>query len=98
MRWSGLRLTVINATRSASFTDGDPAQRWQGRLELMPNPTGNVLARWILQSLHLVQVMVVDLVFNCLESALDVGKVDDPAKLWIDWTLNVDFDLEAMAV
>jgi hypothetical protein len=64
----------------------------------MPNPTGKVLARWILQSLHVVQVMVVDLVFNCLESALDVSEVDNPTRLWIDRTLNVNFDLEAMAM
>jgi len=83
---SALRLTVIDATRGARFTDHDPTQRWQGRLELMPNPTCNIFARWILQSLHFVQVVVVYLVFNRLESTLDVGKVDDPTIFWIGRT------------
>ena len=98
VHWLVLRLTVVHATRGASFTDHDPTQRGQGQLELMPNPTRNVFARWILQSLHFVQVVVVDLVFNCLESALDVSEVDNPTRLWIDRTLNVNFDLEAMAM
>jgi hypothetical protein len=67
-------------------------------MKLPPNPTCKIFTRWILQSFYFIQVAVVDFVFNCLEGALNVGKVDDPAKLWIDWTLNMDFDLEAMAV
>ena len=96
--WLGLRLTVIDATRGASFTDHDPSQRWQRQPELMPNPTRKVFARWILQSLHFVQVTVVDLVLNCLEGSLDVGEVDNPTTLWVDRTSNVNFDLEAMAM
>jgi hypothetical protein len=43
----------------------------------------NILARWILQSFNFIEIMVVDLLLNRPEGALNVGEVDNPAKLWI---------------
>lgn len=74
------------------------AQTLQRRLKLPPDPTCYILARWILQSLHFIEVMVVDLFLNRSEGALNVGEVDDPAKLWIERSLNVDLDLEGVTM
>lgn len=95
---ASLRLTGVDATRGASFAHNDLAQGWQRRLKLLPDPTCNVLARRILQTLNFVEVVVVDPLFDGLECPFDVVEVHDPSELWIERAPNMDFDLKAMTV
>src|SRR5277367_6179551 len=93
-----LRVAGVDATRGARFANHDLAQRRQRALKLLPNPTRDVLAGWIFQALHLVEVTVVDLLFNSFECPLDDVKVHDPAEFCIERALHMDFDVEAMTV
>ena len=50
----------VDAARGAGLADDDLRQLWNGRLEFVPDPASDVLARRVLETLDLVQVVVVE--------------------------------------
>ena len=64
----------------------------------MPDPFGEVLAGGILQAGKIIQIVVVETLVERLEYRLDFGKVSDPAGMGINVALQIDRDLEGMAM
>lgn len=73
---------------------GDLTQQWQRGLEPVPDPDGQMLAGWILETRDLVEVVVVELVIQGLERGLEVGEVHHPASLHIEVSGDMDLNPE----
>src|SRR5919204_2442279 len=70
----------------------------QLRLEPLPDPHRQVLARGILESRHIVQVAVIELVINRLKGLLDVAVIHDPALFRIERSTYCNFDIKGMTM
>lgn len=70
----------------------DRGQQWQARFQLLPNPLRQSLAGGVLQSWHVVQIVVIQLIEQWLESCLDVGKIHDPALGFYQLPADMNFD------
>ena len=93
-----LSLTSVDAAGGAGLADDDLRQLWNGRLEFVPDPAGDVLARRVLETLDLVQIVVVEAAKKRLEVGLQVGEVHEPAALGLDRPGDVQRDLERVPV
>ena len=90
--------TAIDAAGGTGFRRNDLVQLRKCRLEMLPNPPSEVFACRILQSLNLVEVVVVKPVEQRFEGGLDVREIHDPAKMFIHWGINKNGYLERMTV
>ena len=60
--------------------------------------TRDVFACRILQASYFIEVTVIDLLLKGLEGAFNAGKIDDPAKVLVERSLDVNLDLETVTV
>ena len=97
-RTNSSEFTSVDAATGAGLTDDDLRQLRDGRLEFVPDPASDVLARRVLKTLDLVQIVVVEATKKRLEVRLEVGEVHEPAALGLDWPRNVQCDVERMPV
>ena len=66
--------------------------------ETIPDPARQVLAGGVLKAFDLIEVVVVEAIVERLERTRDVRKIDDPARLVIDRTFDVDCHAVRVAV
>lgn len=62
----------------------------------MPDPSGKIFARWILQTWHLVETAMIKFFFNRRKSLFNLGEIEHPSKLRINGPVYMDFDPEAV--
>lgn len=89
---------AIDAATGAGLADLDFAQLRQGRLQSLPDPAGQVFAGGVLQSLDVVEVVVVQPVVDRLEFFLDVAEIHHPATGFVGVPGDSEPDMEGMAV
>ena len=89
---------AVDATAGAGLTHDDPGKPGQHLFKSLPDPAREVLAGGVLESVDLVEVVVVEFGVQRLERGLDVGEVDDPTPSRIDLAADVNLDPEAMTV
>jgi len=70
----------------------------QARFELAPYPARKILAGRILQTRHLVEIAVIELVEQRRERGTEIGEIHDPAELGVQWSAHVHLDAERMSV
>jgi hypothetical protein len=73
-------IASVRAPGGAGLVHFDPTQNRKTWLQLTPNPTRENLAGRVLQTLDLIQVVVVKPKPQRLAGFQDVGEVGDPAK------------------
>ena len=88
----------VNAPGRAGFRDDHLGQLGQTRLEAVPNPTGDVLACRVVQTRHLVQIPVIQLLEERLEPLRDLGVVDEPSQVGIALARHGDLGAETVPV
>ena len=95
-----VRLLVADvlAAACACFVDADLGQLRQERLELLPDPFREVLAGRILETGNVIQIVVVEAFIERLEYRFDFGEITYPAGMRINIALQIDSDLEGMAM
>jgi hypothetical protein len=91
-------LSVVDAAGRTSLSHDYAAKFGQLRLQVFPDPASQVLARWVLKTRNIVEVMMVELVFQRLEGALDIGKVAEPTHVLIDSSSKTDLNAERVTV
>ncbi len=57
---------------------------------MLPYPARQVFAGRVIQSVNVIEVMVIQLLPQWLEGGLDVAKIHDPALLFVDSALYMD--------
>lgn len=67
-------------------------------MQSLPNPLGQILRRRVLQSFNVVEAAVIQGVEDGLKGFLDVGKVNDPAKVRFHFSVDLNTHLERMAM
>lgn len=67
-------------------------------LKTIPDPARQVLASGVLKSFDLIEVVVVEAMVERLERTRDIRKIDDPARMVIDGTSDVDGHAVRVAV
>lgn len=67
-------------------------------LETIPDPARQVLASGVLKAFDLIEVVVVEAIVERLERTRDVREIDDPARMVIDRTFDVDGHAVRVAV
>lgn len=87
---------AIYASRGTGFLDLDGRELGQRRLELVPDPSTQVFARWVLETFNLVEVVVVQLIDDRLAGRLDVAEVHDPAAVLAWFTFDIDTKLKGV--
>ena len=70
----------------------------QMRLKRLPDPNGELLAGWILQSLYLVQKAMVERVHHRRKGSIDLSKIEDPSLRLVDFAAYRHRNRERMAV
>ena len=65
---------------------------------MRPNPSGDVLARRILQAFNLIQVVVVECLLEWCKRRLNFRKIHDPASRFRDCSFHENRDMELVAV
>jgi hypothetical protein len=70
----------------------DTAEQWQLGFHLLPNPTREVLASWILQTGNFVEIVMVETVERGLKSDAYVREVHDPTRAGVDLTGEMQLD------
>jgi hypothetical protein len=89
---------VIDGTGGASFFHDNLAQARQKRRHFRPDPDGDVLARWIIQTFDFIQIMMIEHVVIGRKCGLDVCEVDNPPCRRIDLSRDVDLRREGVTV
>jgi len=74
------------------------AEKRQLRLHLIPDPTGEVFARWVFKAGNFVEIVMIETIVGRLECALHVSEIHDPAGLRIDVAAHLQFDAKRMAM
>jgi len=95
------RLVVTSFVRTAcraSFTNDYPRQSWQRTFHSLPDPFSEIFTRRIVEPWNLVQVMVIDLLFQGRECVFDVRKINNPSEARVHWTTKMNLDTKGMAV
>src|SRR5690606_16809789 len=82
----------IAAGRCAGLMHHDLRQPGQPRLQAFPDPYGEPLAGRILETRHLVQAVMIELVEQRRERGLDVGVIHHPAEVRVERAGHVDAD------
>src|SRR5687768_2128184 len=88
----------VFAARVARLEDGDLHEWRKLRLHLIPDPLRKVLARRVLETGEVVQVIVVEPIVERLPDGVDLTVVDEPTGRGVDRTRDRDLDLEGMTV
>src|ERR1044071_4632286 len=91
-------LPAVNTPGGARLVHDYLAERRERGLQPPPDPPRQVLAGGVLQSGHLVQVLVVQLLEKGGERLLDVGEVHHPPAVRTDGAADVQLDAERVAV
>src|SRR5579883_383963 len=94
---AGSRALVL-AARLAGLVDGDADERPERRLERVPYPAREDLARGVLEAGDVVEVAVVELVVERLPGVVEALEVHEPAALLVERAGDGELDAEAMAV
>lgn len=74
------------------------AEQWQRRTQPIPDPYREIFAGRILESRHIVEIVMIELIIERRERPLDFGKINHPAKVWIDRPGNMQFNPERMSM
>src|SRR5712671_2880467 len=90
------RRPSIDASSGARLGNDHFAQKWQLRLQPVPDPGGDVFARRILQAANFVEVTMVELFPDRPEGFRDIGKIHQPPELRVTFAGDDDFRLETM--
>ena len=69
----------IYAPAGTGLADLNLAQEWQSRLEVFPDPAGDIFAGGVVESGNVVQVVVIQLFEDGFEAVLEFGEVHDPS-------------------
>ena len=67
-------------------------------MDPLPNPNREVLARRIVESVNLVEIVMIESVEEWLKGTLHICEVDHPTGLRSDRASHVDLDPERMSV
>src|SRR3989344_3887748 len=89
---------TVNTACRASLAYNDLRQPRQARLETLPNPARQHLARWIFESLDIVQATVIKLLVKRLKRASNIGEVLHPTFLRRHRPGDVYLDMERVPV
>src|SRR5277367_1010670 len=76
--------SFVFAARLASFEDGDALERRKKRLDALPDPGGQDLAGWILETRQIVEVVVIELFGERLPGVIEALEIDEPAGARVD--------------
>src|SRR6185437_9917329 len=88
----------IRTPAGAGLAHHNPAQQGKRWMQASPDPAREVFAGRVLQTIHIVQATMVDLVMDPLERTLDLGKVHHPSEALIQGAGNMNLDVEAVPV
>jgi hypothetical protein len=91
-------LSSIVTTGPMRLPELDLDESGHRRLEPVENPPGDSLRGRILQSLHLVEIAVIQRVVQWFPELLDVTEVDHPAGVRVNRAREVDHHHVVMAV
>jgi hypothetical protein len=83
----------VHTSRGAGLTDPDLGKVRQLRREAIPDPLGEHFAGRILETLDLIEVIVVELGFQRLEGRLEIPEVLDPSGVVTDRPEHVYLNL-----
>jgi prepilin-type N-terminal cleavage/methylation domain-containing protein len=97
-RWLRRILTSIHTPRGASLGHDHFGQQRQLRLQLFPNPNGDILAGGIFQPFNFVQVKVVKFFPDRFEGGGDVSVIHHPTQPRRPRTGHDDIDFETVPV
>jgi hypothetical protein len=95
---AGRLRTPEHTSGGAGFVDGNAMQERELRFEALPEPASDVFAGGVFEAGDLVEVVVIELVFEGLEDLLDVTEVHEPAGVRIDGAAEGEVDFEGVAV
>ncbi len=85
------------AARTGLF-DRNPEKHREARQQSLPKPDGHALGRRVLQSLHFVEEVMIEPRHDRIDDALQVGEVDEPARMRIDVSAHGELSAKRMAV
>src|SRR5258706_1961195 len=91
-------LPLVLAARFAGLVDGDLRERRKRGAQPIPDPRRQILGRGVLEPLHLVQIVVIQLSAKRLDQPLDLPVIQEPPRRWIDLALHGHFHAEGMPV
>ena len=86
------------AARCARLLDGDSLEYRKLRLELLPDPDGEVLRGGVLETLDLVQEVMIEQVYQGSGNSLQIAEVDEPSRMRINLTSDRQFSTERVTV
>ena len=89
---------AMNTAGSAGLVYHNLAQGWELRMQLLPNPAGEVFAGGIFEAGDFVQVTMIERVVKRLEGARELSEVLHPTAVGIDRAADMYFDAERVAV
>ena len=78
--------------------DGNAMEGGEEGFEALPEPAGDDFAGGVFEAGDVVEVVVVELVYEGLEGFLDIAEVHKPAGLRIDGATEGEVDLVGVAV
>lgn len=88
----------VDAATGACFSQFDPTECRQKRLELIPNPYCQVFTGGIFQTGNIVEVVVVQLFVYGLEHHLELGEIHQPAGMGLGVSSEVERDAKTVAM
>ena len=91
-------MAAIDCAGGASLGHDHFHEQRKSRLELLPDPDGNVFAGRIFKAVNFVQVVMIELFPDGAEPSRDLGVVHQPAQLGVTLTGHDNFHLKAVAV
>jgi hypothetical protein len=87
-------LSVVDAAGRTGLANDHAAELGEPRLQVLPDPAGQVLARRVLETWDLIQVVMVELVFQRLEGVLHIAKIAEPAHVLVNLPPQANLDAE----
>src|SRR5512132_1518833 len=88
----------VLAAGVAGLEDRDAGDGRERRLQAIPDPAGEQLARRVLEAGEVVQVVVIELGVERGPGVVEVAVVEEPAGLLVHGAGDGDLDFEAVAV
>ena len=93
-----LLLTPVYTARITGFPKRYFAELGHYRLQTLPNPPGNGFTGRILQTIDIIQIIVIKLKADRLKRFFDLGKIHDPSGFWVFRAGNRYTNLERMTM
>jgi hypothetical protein len=92
----GTSVSAVTATGVARFLHNNPCQLRKRRQETLPDPFRQVFTGRIVETLNVIEAIVIQLLKQRLKSLFEVGEIHDPARLFSHRAPDVDFYSKGM--